>query len=143
MAGANLDDGDEITGINITPMVDIILVLLVIFMVTTTTINQLEGMEVNKPDAATGQKIPKEDKQMILVCRDDGSVLIDGIPKSSDEEIVAAIVAKVKANPKVQSVISCDEEAKVKTMVHLIDLLRTNGIKRYAIATEKPKTKAP
>lgn len=141
MAGANLDEGGgEITAINITPMVDIILVLLVIFMVTTTTINQLEGMEVNKPDAATGAQIPKEDLQMILVCRDDGSVLVDGEPTNTDEEIVAAIVAKVKANPKVQSVISCDEQARVKTMVHLIDLLRKNGIKRYAIATEKPKT---
>lgn len=139
MAGANLDEGGEITAINITPMVDIILVLLVIFMVTTTTINQLEGMEVNKPDAATGAQIPKEDLQMILVCRDDGSVLVDGEPTNTDEEIVAAIVAKVKANPKVQSVISCDEQARVKTMVHLIDLLRKNGIKRYAIATEKPK----
>lgn len=139
MAGANLDDGDEITSINITPMVDIILVLLVIFMVTTTTIHQLEGMEVNKPDAATGQQIPKEAEQMILVCRDDGSVLIDGVQTKTDEDIVSAIVAKVKANPKVQSVISCDEQARVKTMVHLIDLLRKNGIKRYAIATEKPK----
>lgn len=139
MAGANLDDGDEITAINITPMVDIILVLLVIFMVTTTTIHQLEGMEVNKPDAATGQQIQKENEQMLLVCRDDGSVLIDGVEKKSDDEMVKAIVAKVKANPKVQSVISCDEQARVKTMVHLIDLLRKNGIKRYAIATEKPK----
>ena len=47
MAAGGLDDDEEITAINITPMVDIILVLLVIFMVTTTTINEIEGMEVN------------------------------------------------------------------------------------------------
>ena len=139
MAGANLDDDDEITGINITPMVDIILVLLVIFMVTTTTIHQLEGMEVDKPDAATGQQIKKETTQMLLVCREDGSVLIDGEPASDDATIVATIKAKVAETPDIQSVISCDESARVGEMVRLIDLLRSNGIKRYAIATEKPK----
>ena len=48
MAAGGLDDDDEITGINITPMVDIILVLLVIFMVTTTTISNVEGLEVQQ-----------------------------------------------------------------------------------------------
>ena len=140
MAGANFDDGDEITGINITPMVDIILVLLVIFMVTTSTIHKLEGLEVDKPDAATGKSIQEESEKILLTCRADGAILVDGNPMSDDAAIKRAIADKVKKSSQLQSIVSCDETAAVGSLVHLIDLLRESGVKRYAIATEKPQS---
>ena len=51
--GAHMDDDDEITGINVTPLVDIMLVLLIIFMVASNYIVK-EAIEVNLPKAATG-----------------------------------------------------------------------------------------
>ena len=84
MAGGGLDDDDEITGINITPMVDIMLVLLVIFMVTTTTINKIEGMEVDKPDASSGKNIDELPQSIVLMCRNEGEFAIDGQPKEPD-----------------------------------------------------------
>jgi biopolymer transport protein ExbD len=142
MAGANIDDGDEITGINITPMVDIMLVLLVIFMVTTSTIHKLEGMEIDKPDAASGKALEEGNDKIILTCRADGSTVVDGESAADDNAIKAAIATKLAANAKLQGVVSCDESAQVGKLVHLIDLLRDNGVKRYAIATEKPKPSA-
>ncbi len=134
----NDDDDDGITGINITPMVDIMLVLLVIFMVTATTINQVEGMQVDKPDAATGKTLEDIPKSILLVCHSDGKYVIDGDEAKDDAAIVKKIKAKLENNPDLQGIVKCDEAANVGAMVHLIDLLRTNGVKKYAIATEKP-----
>jgi biopolymer transport protein ExbD len=133
------DDDDGITGINITPMVDIMLVLLVIFMVTTTTINQVEGMQVDKPDAATGKTLDEIPQSILLVCHADGSYVVDGDPLDKDEDIIERIKAKLENNSDLQGVVQCDEAAQVGKMVHLIDLLRNNGVKKYAIATEKPE----
>lgn len=143
MAAGGLDDDEEITGINITPMVDIILVLLVIFMVTTTTINEIEGMEVDKPDAATGRNVEDLPQSIVLMCRGTDEFAIDGQPvEGTPTEIDAAIGreirTRVKQNPELQGIVQCDTKAEVGAMVHLIDLLRDNGVTKYAIATEKP-----
>jgi biopolymer transport protein ExbD len=143
VAAGGLDDDEEITGINITPMVDIILVLLVIFMVTTTTINEIEGMEVDKPDAATGRNVEDLPQSIVLMCRGTDEFAIDGQPvEGSLAEIDAAIAreikVRVKQNPELQGIVQCDTKAEVGAMVHLIDLLRDNGVTKYAIATEKP-----
>ncbi len=143
MAGNGLDDDEEITAINITPMVDIILVLLVIFMVTTTTINEIEGMEVDKPDATSGRNIEDLPQSIVLMCRGSDEYAIDGMPVEGtqaqiDAEIAAAVTSRVGQNPDLQGIVQCDTKAQVGSMVHLIDLLRDNGVKKYAIATEKP-----
>lgn len=139
MAGQDLGGDDGITSINITPMVDIMLVLLVIFMVTTATIQNIEGMQVDKPDAASGQKVDELPTSILLVCHEDGTVFVDGEKKADDAAIVASIKSKSDQNPEVQGIVQCDTAAEVGNMVHLIDLLRENGVKKYAIATEKPK----
>lgn len=143
MAAGGLDEDEEITAINITPMVDIILVLLVIFMVTTTTINEIEGMEVDKPDAATGRNVEDLPKSIVLMCRGSSEFAIDGVPVEGNAAEVDAAIAReirtrVKQNPELQGIVSCDTEAQVGAMVHLIDLLRDNDVTKYAIATEKP-----
>ena len=108
-------------------------------MVTTTTINQVEGMQVDKPDANSGQNIDSENKSILLVCRKDGKYLADGNELPNDDAIKQAIAEKLKENPGLQGIVQCDQSAEVGAMVHLIDLLREAGVKKYAIATEKPQ----
>jgi biopolymer transport protein ExbD len=144
MAGdANLDEDEGINNINVTPLVDVMLVLLIIFMVTTTKIQESEAMAVDKPDANTGQKLETNKKQILLICAKDGTITADRRPMTGDADIKAAITAKLAEDRDLQGVIQCDEEANVRSMVHLIDLLREAGVKKYAIATEKPKPQAP
>ena len=57
MGAAPSDDDDEITGINVTPLVDITLVLLIIFMVTTSVISNTEGMGISKPESTQTDKL--------------------------------------------------------------------------------------
>ena len=144
-ADTNADDDDEINSINVTPLVDVMLVLLVIFMATTTTIQDSEAMRVDKPDAKTGTKLEPNPHQILLMCTKEGSYAIDRIKvdgetdNKRDQVIKDAIAAKLKEDQDLQGVIQCDEAAQVGAMVHLIDLLRDSGVKKYAIATEKPK----
>lgn len=136
-AASNQSEG--LTSINITPMVDIILVLLVIFMVTTSAIHQVESMEVNRPDAATGRNTPTDQNQILLTCMTDGTLQVDGDLVSTDEDILAAIARKPAEPSELHGVISCDEEAQIRTLVRLLDVLRKAGVRKYAIATEQPE----
>jgi biopolymer transport protein ExbD len=131
------DEDAEITNINVTPLVDITLVLLIIFMVTTAVIANPEGMRVDKPDAATGQQL--ERTSILLVCHEDGRIVVDGKELEDDAQINDAILLKLAEDEELQGIVQCDETAQVGGMVHLIDLLRTAGVKKYAIATEKPE----
>lgn len=139
--GADFDEeGGEITGINVTPLVDVTLVLLIIFMVTTSVINNPEGLRVDKPEAATGQSVDRA--SILLVCRKDGTTSVDGEPVSDDAQITSAIKKKLATDPDLQGIVQCDTKAEVGRMVHLIDLLREAKVKKYAIATEKPPKEA-
>jgi len=138
MAAAIDDDDGEITGINVTPLVDITLVLLIIFMVTTSMIANQEGLAVDKPEAASGTTI--EGASILIQCTDDGKIAVDGTEVAGDEAIASAIVTKLTKDRDLQGIVQCDEKAQVGKMVHLIDLLRDAGVKRYAIATKKPGT---
>lgn len=136
---ASLDDDDgEITGINVTPLVDVMLVLLVIFMVTTTVITDAEGLGIDKPEAASGATI--EGATVLVQCTKDGKTAVNGEPVTTDDEIKQAIAKKREEDPNVQGIVQCDQTAEVGRMVHLIDLLRDSGINKYAIATKKPGT---
>jgi biopolymer transport protein ExbD len=134
--GGDFDDENEITGINVTPLVDITLVLLIIFMVTTSIITNPEGLRVDKPEAATGQS--QDRASILIVCRKDGTTAVDGKEVSTDAEIVDAISDKLVEDRELQGIVQCDTKAEVGRMVHLIDLLRAGGVTKYAIATEQP-----
>jgi biopolymer transport protein ExbD len=141
VAGAVQDDDDEITTINVTPLVDITLVLLIIFMVTTSVISKSEGLAVDKPEAASGNTI--EGASILIQCTNDGKVAVDGNELEGDAALVEAITDKLLEDKELQGIVQCDEKAQVGMMVHLIDLLRESGVKKYAIATKKPEGTKP
>lgn len=137
---AAAEPGEQgLTAINITPMVDIMLVLLVIFMVTTSAISRLAGVEVNRPDAATGEAVDSDaDRQIVLECRKDGTLAVDGVDAADDASIAAAIAAKQARVPELKGIVACDEDASVRALVRVLDLLRASGVRKYAIVTEPP-----
>ena len=140
MAGALQDEDEEITSINVTPLVDITLVLLIIFMVTTSVISRNEGLAVDKPEAKSGNTI--EGASILVQCPDDGRIAVDGNEIEGDAALVEIITDKLVKDRELQGIVQCDDEAQVGMMVHLIDLLRDSGVTKYAIATQKPKAAA-
>ncbi|MBC8072673.1 MAG: biopolymer transporter ExbD [Deltaproteobacteria bacterium] len=136
MAATSTSGDEALTAINITPMVDIMLVLLVIFMVTTSAARQAEGIDVNRPDAATGEAIAADSRPVVVVCADQG-VVIDG--ESMTLEAARTLIGgRVAEQPDLRALVDCDEGRPIAALVGVLDLLRTAGVHHYAIATEAP-----
>lgn len=139
MAG-NLSDQDdsEITGINVTPLVDVMLVLLIVFMVTSTYIVQ-QSIQVQLPKADTGETTVKT-KNLAFVMDKDGNLFMDGKP-TSIANLTGQIEAIKAENPDVQlqALVAADKETQHGYVIQLIDTVRKLGITDLAINVESSK----
>lgn len=136
MAGGsfNQDDG-EITEINVTPLVDVMLVLLIVFMVTSTYIVQ-QSIQVQLPKADTGENTPKV-KNLAFVIDKSGGIFLDGKPITLDA-IAGRVQSEKAADPNVQlqALVAADKATPHGFVVGLIDAVRRQGITDLAINVE-------
>jgi len=121
-----------ITDINVTPMVDIMLVLLIIFMVTATYITR-QAIDVNLPEAKTGEEVSTT--TLGLVVASDGSLFLNGERVTLDE-LEAKTKALAKENPELQAVVDGDKSVSYGRVMEVIDTLRSAGVKNFAAAVE-------
>ena len=128
--GFDMDDDEGITGINVTPLVDIMLVLLIIFMVASNYIVK-EAIEVNLPKAATGEEVNNENKSIALILKKDGRIFLNG-ELSTLEKIAEASRALAKEK-NAQAMIAADRGTAHGEVVKMIDLIRVNGLTSFAI----------
>ncbi len=135
MAASVGDDDDGINAINVTPLVDIMLVLLVIFMVASAYIVK-DTIEVELPKAATGSE--STDLTLSLVLDRDNQLYLNG-SVASETEIAKACQDAVAKNPDVQAIIAADEGVRHGRVIRLIDLIRINGLTKFAINVKAPK----
>jgi biopolymer transport protein TolR len=127
------DDDDEITGINVTPLVDIVLVLLIIFMVTANFIVR-ETMEVDLPRAANAGATVQGLINVVLDRQ--GTLYVDGIP-TDEAGLRARVAAGVKQDPDTRAIISADQSLPYGRVMHLIDLVKGEGVAKFALNIEK------
>jgi biopolymer transport protein ExbD len=130
-------DDDVIADINITPFVDIILVVLIIFMVTATTIAK-ESIKVNLPDAASGEESRNLSIGLTLLAS--GDLLLDGQPVTEQGIRTALTEAKKTAESEgndVVCLISAEKDVAHGRVVWLLDLVKSEGIARFAININK------
>ncbi len=134
MAASTQNDEEMISSINITPLVDIFLVLLIIFMITSSVIDQRE-IALNAPKAANaGSQAPKAAG---LIVDRDGVTYLDG--EKLDTAAIAAILrAKSARDPEFQVLIGADRDLKYQAVVDIIDLVRGAGITKYALKVVRP-----
>lgn len=133
--GANFDDDDGgITDINVTPFVDVMLVLLVIFMVTANYIVN-QSISVNLPNADSGETIKA--KNLGLVVDAESNYYLNGNPIKLNELPVAIKTQKADSSTgQVNALIAADEMTPHGAVVKLIDVLRKGGITDFAINVE-------
>jgi biopolymer transport protein ExbD len=132
MAGGAAEDNDEIVGINVTPLVDVMLVLLVIFMVTANYIAQ-QAIPVELPKAATGEDAGT--RNLAFTLDKQSQLYLDGKGITFDQ-IAAAITAQKAEGKPLQALISADQATPHGAVVKLIDTIRKNGITEFAINIE-------
>ncbi len=139
MAGKSGGDSDDvISDINVTPLVDIMLCLLVIFMVTTSYV-VADSLKVDLPEAATGDSTePSVVMITFTVEKDTGARQLFLNGEKSDETKLRAHIKKVKAEGKkdLQAVIAADKTASHGEVIHLIDVVKQEGIVKFALNIE-------
>lgn len=121
--------------INITPMVDVMLVLLVIFMVTAPMLTS--GIPLNLPEA--GGKSFTSDEHTINVSVDAGGEYYIGKNKVKEAEVVIKLVAMVKNNKDLDVVISGDKDASYGKVIVLMAKLKSAGFAKVGLKTDAPK----
>ena len=135
MAGKASKDEDIIVDINVTPLVDVILVLLIIFMVTTQMMTP-PSIPVELPKASTGE-VSKTSPLAITIRKKKGSdgveFFLNGKPIAEKAlEPAIAKVVKEKGKKKVQGIIAADRRVMFGRVINVLDMLRRLGIEDYA-----------
>lgn len=119
---------DEITGINVTPLVDVMLVLLVIFMVTTSYIDN-RGIEVSLPTATSAETAAAT--QAVFAITADANIYLND-KQLAAEELAAAITRTAASGNSVT--VEADRHTPHGKVIGLIDKLRTGGITTFSIS---------
>ncbi|MGO9836931.1 MAG: ExbD/TolR family protein [Polyangiaceae bacterium] len=140
MAGGSAQEADDaITGINVTPLVDITLVLLIIFMVTTKIVlNQTVPLDL--PKAATGTS----DVQVVfsIILAADGRVMVDSKSVPNDDAILQLARDAQTQHPDLRAVIKADSAVTHGRVIHVLDLLKQAHVNKIAFGVT-PVAAAP
>lgn len=124
---------DVMSEINVVPLVDVILVVLIIFMVTAPMIMK-PSINVNLPKAGSGSAtVPS---RLNIQITQDGKMVLDG-KISSEDEIKLAAQTELKKNPEIQAIISADKNVAHGTVVSVLDIVKKMGVKKFAISIDK------
>jgi biopolymer transport protein ExbD len=124
--------GEEDAGIDMTPMLDIVFIMLIFFIVTTSFVKE-SGVEINRPSAATASK--KERANIMIGITETGDIWIQ--KRRIDLRSVRANIEKLHAeNPEGSVVIQADKGAKTGTLIQVMDQVRLAGVSNVSIAAK-------
>lgn len=132
MSAAQESDQDVVTGINVTPLVDIMLVLLIVFMVTAHFV-QDSGVKVNLPKAVTTEVATPS---LMVTADENGSLHIMGNAVDLNG-LKANLAREASINPGVRVTLAADQDLPYREIVKILDLIKQAGVTRVALAGEK------
>ena len=124
------------SNINVTPMVDVMLVLLIIFMVITPMLQK--GKSVDMAKATNPMQLPDADKEdaVIVAVMRDGQVFLD-TQKVTPEELTQKVKDRVSSRTNKQVFVKADARAKYKGVVEVVDDVRSAGVDQVGLLTEQ------
>ena len=129
------ESNDSISQINITPFVDVMLVLLIIFMVTAPILQQ--GVNVDLPQVAAGPLTGKDEQLVVIVTRD-GKVQLNDNPLKV-EELQKKLIAILQARPDREVYLRADKNVPYGKVVEVMAAVRNAGVRRLGMVTEPLK----
>lgn len=133
MAGKLNSSDSSISEINVTPFVDVVLVLLVIFMITAPALVR-DTISVQLPRSTTSEKNSNLSDALPIVITAAGNLLFQGEPVS-DEALLSRL--KNENKPGRTAVIASDEKAQHGHLVRVIDIVKKAGIQKFAIQVKR------
>jgi biopolymer transport protein TolR len=138
MAGGSQQPGGMIEGINVTPLVDITLVLLIIFIVTAKII-VTPAVPMDLPRAASSEEL-----QIVFAVQlpPGGAILVNGEQVAGDDELLARARAALAESKDVRAVINADGGTPHRKVIATLDLLKRAGLSRVAFGALPPEEPA-
>jgi biopolymer transport protein ExbD len=131
MASSSNDDEDGIiSGINVTPLVDVTLVLLIVFMVTAKIIVS-QGMPMDLPKAASGEEVQNVFSVELTI---DGKTRVDSLVVPTDDSISELAKQAKGKNKDIRAVIRADKKVEHGRVIRVLDLLKQAGVAKIAFA---------
>jgi len=124
------DDGDIVAEINVTPLTDIFLVLLIIFMVTSTALTQ-QGTKVNLPRAGSGSAEPSG---IVITATADHRIELNGKPVPI-EDLRAALETALQKGTDHGVILQGDRDVVLEQAVQIMSIAKEAGAEKIAIAT--------
>lgn len=129
----NLFQEDDAEEINMTPMLDVVFIMLIFFIVTASFVKEA-GIDVNRPEAATAVK--KERANILVAISDTGEIWIN--KRQIDVRAVQANIERLKAeNPQGSVVIQADKKATTDVLIKVMDASRAAGAFDVSIAAQE------
>jgi biopolymer transport protein TolR len=133
MAAARTEDEDGITSINITPLVDVFLVLLILVMISSSLLDHKE-IPVSVPKAANGgERAPKASG---LTMDMDRKIYLDGL-ESDSAQVTAALREEVSRDSSHQVLIAADQRLLYEDVVRMLDWVKGSGVHKYALKVSR------
>ena len=117
---------------NITPMLDVVFILLIFFIVTANFIKE-PGLEINRPDSETAEVT--ENAAILIAIGSAGEIYMDG-RRIDVRQVKANVIRMIAENPQGTVVIQADEKSTADTIIDVMDEVREAGVIDISIASE-------
>jgi len=127
------DDSNLVTGINVTPLVDITLVLLIIFMVTATFISE-QALQVNLPKVVKEEKAPHP--ALVVTLGAKGELKFNQMD-TNPEALQKQMAAEVSSDPNVKIIVKADKSVPYERLAAVLDAVKLGGVVKVALAMDR------
>jgi biopolymer transport protein ExbD len=138
MHGHSRTEDEPMAEMNLIPLIDVALTLLIIMMVTTVFIHH-PGVSLRLPETATREGAPETNKDLTILVAADGSLYVDA-QKQSAAEVQARLLAQAKKDPQSRVLIKGDRNVIYARMMEVMDMVRQAGLTRVVLPTEPKRT---
>ncbi|MGF1543043.1 MAG: ExbD/TolR family protein [Parvularculaceae bacterium] len=126
------DEGGADDDVNVTPLLDIVFIMLIFFIVTSTFVKE-PGVDVNRPDAVTASE--RDFAAILVAVTADNEININKEEVTIDE-VRINVEALKRENPRGTSVVQIDADADTRLLVEVVNQIRAAGVSDVAVSTE-------
>jgi len=131
---------DQEEGINMTPLIDMVFLLLIFFLVATTVAQEEREADVKLPGTSSIQPLSAEPRQVIVNIQEDGTSIVAG--RAYDHGALQELLANtIKTNPDKEVLIRADERGLVKYLAGVVSVCRQAGVNQFKIGYLAEETK--
>ena len=135
MGGGGDDDGGVIADINVTPLVDVTLVLLIIMMVTAPMLNEPTAIKVDLPKGKTGETAAGPGQGRTLLVGKGGQIQLDGT-MITVADLLQKLSAEAHAKPDIEIGVAADKGAEYGSVIQVLDTIRSAGVTKFSLQME-------